>query len=165
MSYNKEFKDEINEGIEIGGRSYCVDCGDGRSYYGDDDCRELQCSCCAASNRCERCGCYYDQDDMHEIDGDWYCEDCCFWCEIHEEWEVRYSYRGEDFKREVEINGEWYTMCETAFDDEVVYCDKCGEYEWKNEAMYVDELDEILCRDCYEDFINRKEEEKENEVA
>lgn len=165
MSYNKEFKDEINEGIEIGGRSYCVDCGDERSYYGDDDCRELQCNCCAASNRCERCGCHCDQDDMHEIDGDWYCEDCCFWCEIHEEWEVRYSYRGEDFKQEVEINGEWYTMCEAAFDDEVVYCDKCGEYEWKNEAMYVDELDEILCRDCYEDFMNRKEEENEDEIA
>lgn len=165
MSYNKEFKDEINEGIEIGGRSYCVDCGDERSYYGNDDCRELQCNCCAASNRCERCGCHYDQDDMHEIDGDWYCEDCCFWCEIHEEWEIRYSYRGEDFKREVEINGTWYTMCEAAFDDEVVYCDKCGEYEWKNEAMYVDELDEILCRDCYEDFMNRKEEENEDEIA
>lgn len=165
MSYNKEFEDEIDKGIEIGGKSYCVDCGDERSYYEDDDCRELQCNYCTGSNYCEHCGDRCARDETHEIDGDWYCEDCCFWCEVHEEWEVRYSYRGRDLKREVEINGEWYTMCEEAFDDEVVCCGECREYEWKDEAMYVDELDEILCRDCYENFMNRKEEESENEIA
>lgn len=115
-------------------------------------------------SHCEHCGCSCDRDEMHEIDGDYYCEDCCFWCEIHEEWEVRYSYRGEYLKQEVEINGEWYTMCGDAFDEEVVCCDKCGEYEWRDKAM-VDDLNETLCRYCYEDFMNRKEEENEDEIA
>lgn len=165
MSYNKEFEDKIDEGIEIGGISYCVDCGDERFYYESDDCCELQCDCCSSNNRCEHCGYHCDRDDMHEIDGDYYCEDCCFWCEIHEEWEVRYNYFGEDLKQEVEINGERYTMCVDAFDEEVVCCDKCGEYEWRDEAMYGDDLNETLCRNCYEDFMNRKEDENEDEIA
>lgn len=164
MSYNKEFKDEIDEGIEIGGRSYCVDCGNERAYYGDDDCRELQCDCCATSNRCERCGDYCDRDEMHEIDGYWYCEDCCFWCDIHEEWEVRYDY-GHDCRNEVCINGSWYTMCDDALEDKVFYCEECDEPEWLSEACYIEELDRTVCRECYENFMNRKEEENEDEIA
>lgn len=160
MSYNEEFKDEIDEGIEIGGRSYCVDCGRERSYYGDDGCRELQCDCCVTPDRCERCGDYCDRDEMHEIDGYWYCEDCCFWCDIHEEWEVRYDY-GHDYRNEVCINGSWYTMCDDALENEVFYCEECDEAEWISEACYIEELDRTVCRECYENFMNRKENEDE----
>lgn len=91
-------------------------------------------------------------------------EDCCFWCEVHEQWEIRYDYRGNDLKRDVYINGESYTMCSDAFDENVVYCERCGDYKWEDEAHFVDYT--CMCRSCYEEYMKEKaEEENENEVA
>ena len=152
---------KINSGLYIGGDSYCVDCGDLMNTYDDKE-SELQCVDCCEGNRCSRCGCSFaDEDNLHEIDGELYCEDCCFWCEVHEQWEIRY---GDDFERDVYIDGESYTMCDDAFDDNVVYCERCGEYEWEDEAHFVD--DTCMCRNCYEEYMKEKnEEENENEIA
>ena len=115
MTFNKEMENEIKNGMNIGGRSYCVDCGDERLRYDSDDCSELQCSDCINDRyECVHCGCIEDyEDNVHMIDGDYYCEDCCFYCEIHNEWEIRYDY-GHDCRNEVCINGSWYTMCDDA---------------------------------------------------
>jgi hypothetical protein len=164
FTYNKEMESKINLGLYIGGDSYCVDCGDLMDACDDKE-SELQCIKCCERNYCSRCGCsFYDRDYLHEIDGELYCEDCCFWCEVHEQWEIRYDYRGNDLKRDVYINGESYTMCSDAFDENVVYCERCGDYEWEDEAYFVD--DTCMCRNCYEEYMEEKaEEENENEVA
>lgn len=164
FTYNKEMESKINSGLYIGGDSYCVDCGDLMNTYDDKE-SELQCIDCCEGNHCYRCGCSVgDEDNLHEIDGELYCEDCCFWCEVHERWEIRYGYRSDDFERDVYIDGESYTMCDDAFDDNVVCCERCGEYEWKDEAHFVD--DTCMCRNCYEEYMKEKnEEENENEVA
>ena len=55
-------------------------------------------------------------------------------------------------------------MCSDAFDENVVYCERCGDYEWEDEAHSVD--DTCMCRSCYEEYMEEKaEEENENEVA
>lgn len=164
FTYNKEMESKINSGLYIGGDSYCVDCGDLMNTYDDKE-SELQCIDCCEGNHCYRCGCSVgDEDNLHEIDGELYCEGCCFWCEVHERWEIRYGYRSDDFERDVYIDGKSYTMCDDAFDDNVVYCERCGEYEWKDEAHFVD--DTCMCRNCYEEYMKEKnEEENENEVA
>lgn len=55
-------------------------------------------------------------------------------------------------------------MCSDAFDDDVVCCERCGEYEWEDEAHFVDGT--CMCRNCYEEYMKEKnEEENENEVA
>lgn len=55
-------------------------------------------------------------------------------------------------------------MCSDAFDENVVYCERCGDYEWEDEAYFVD--DTCMCRSCYEEYMEEKaEEENENEVA
>lgn len=164
FTHNKEMESKINLGLYIGGDSYCVDCGDLMDARDDKE-SELQCVECCERNYCSRCGCSFDDGDyLHEIDGELYCEDCCFWCGVHEQWEIRYDYRGIDLKRDVDINGELYTMCSDAFDENVVYCERCGDYEWEDEAHFVD--DTCMCRSCYEEYMEEKAEEKnENEVA
>ena len=147
----------------IGGRSYCVDCGDERLRYDSDDCSELQCSDCTNDGyECYYCGSVEDEDRMHEIDGDYYCEDCCFYCDIHNEWEIRYE-GGHDCMNEVCIDGSYYTICDDGLEEEVFYCEECDEPEWRSEACYIEELGQTVCRECYENFMNRKE--NENEVA
>ena len=55
---------------------------------------------------------------MHEIDGNWYCEDCCFYCEYCNEWEV-----GDEYTY-VENYGR---VCDWALNDgDFRYCQKCG---------------------------------------
>lgn len=164
MTFNKEMENEIKNGMNIGGRSYCVDCGDERLRYDSDDCSELQCSNCAKDGyECYYCGSVEDEDRIHEIGGDYYCEDCCFYCDVHNEWEVRYNYRGHDCMNEVCIDGSYYTICDDGLEEEVFYCEECDEAEWLSEACYIEELDRTVCRECYENFMNRKE--NENEVA
>ena len=54
---------------------------------------------------------------MHYIDGEWYCEDCCFYCEYHEEWET-----GEQFH----ISNYGY-VCEYALETgDFNECEYCG---------------------------------------
>lgn len=161
FTYNKEMESQTCWGLYIGGDSYCVDCG--TMMDADDDGEdELQCKCCLEGVRCYACDTTpYHSDELHEIDGELYCEECCFWCEVHEQWEIRYGYLNRDLRHDICINGDYFTMCEDALNDNVVCCEECGEYEWRDEAHTVGENYTILCRNCYEDY----EEENENEVA
>ena len=92
----------------------------------------------------------------------------CF-AKENEEFKTRYdSYSKEieyytDRVEQICINGSWYTMCDDALVDEVFYCEECDEAEWLSEACYIEELGQTVCRECYENFMNRKE--NENEVA
>ena len=59
------------------------------------------------------------------------------------------------------IGGHWYTMCRDAYDEAVTRCDKCDELEFTDDMVYVEETDSYLCKTCYDEYM----EEKENEVA
>lgn len=162
FTYNKEMESKTTYGLHIGGDSYCVDCGDMMDSY-DDSAEELQC-CDCLNNRsyCYRCGCVIDDDDdAYEIDGEVYCDDCTFYCEYHNEREIAYDCYGDSLIVDERIGGHWYTMCRDAFDEEVARCDKCDEFEFIDDMIYVEEIDSYLCKTCYDEYM----EEKENEVA
>lgn len=67
-------------GITIGAEPICIKCG------GRHDCEENINCCRSGLVRCADCGARHDRDDMHMIDGEWYCDECCSWCECCEEY-------------------------------------------------------------------------------
>lgn len=66
--------------------------------------------------------------------------------------EFAYDDYGDSLVIDERIDGQWYTICRDAFDEEVTRCDKCDEPEFIDDMIYVEEYDEYM-------------EEKENEVA
>lgn len=103
--------------IHIGHNPICPNCGREHDY---ED--WVTCSNCQGSGERECCNCGYEtyEDDMICINGNWYCTDCCFYCEYHEEYEP-----GDDY---VYVNN-YGNICEYALDSgDFYYCEECNEY-------------------------------------
>lgn len=100
--------------IKIGSQPICPSCG--CSHWEEDS---IECSVCRNDEvECAHCGYTADRENMQYIDGEWYCEDCCFYCEYHEEWEIGEYYHVEDY-------GD---VCEYALETgDFCYCENCGE--------------------------------------
>lgn len=105
--------------INIGHNPICPSCG--KEHY---NANSIECHDCMHSDEmmCENCGVYYDADEMREINGRYYCPDCCFYCDYHERWE---AISPEDI---------WYVygygnICDEARYDsgDFYYCEYCGE--------------------------------------
>lgn len=134
--------------IVIGSSSICPNCGGFTNY---DEC--VVCEDCVeeAKNEhsCYRCGAVEDTENMHYIDEEWYCEDCCFYCDFHEEWEVGGD---EDYYY---ISG-YGNVCSDAVENSGYFgeCEYCGEY------IYLDDDDVIHTDDdkyyCCEDHAERE---------
>ena len=136
MSKNKDF--ESYNVMYVGGDSYCVDCGDlmDTSY---DSAENLQCDKCVNSKvACYNCGCSHDEEDMHYIDGEYYCEDCCFYCDYHGEWEACDSY-------DICLDGMNVCVCGDAL-SELYYCEDCDEY-------FSSDVTEVLGSDGYHKYV------------
>ena len=103
--------------IKIGADPICPCCGE---RHGVED--NLECENCNGDNchECYECGYEGDDENMHFIEGEWYCEDCCFYCEYHEEWEIGDNVYVEDYGY----------VCEDAVDysGDFSYCDNCGSW-------------------------------------
>ena len=121
VSYLKrETTNEVNiEGIYVGHNPICPSCGREHDYQEAIECN----SCYEDLKTCYCCGCTGHEDSMHYIDGEWYCDDCSFYCEYHECWESGdYTY--------VENYGR---VCDDALDDDQFYiCDRCRRYYWRD---------------------------------
>lgn len=83
VSFPSSFTPDLNNVAHIGAPALCLQCGNEI-----DDHEEIHCDSCVNCNICRICGEEADSDEMHLINGAWYCEDCCFYCEYHNEWEV-----------------------------------------------------------------------------
>jgi hypothetical protein len=98
---------------------------------------------------CYGCGAVEDTENMHYINGEWYCEACCFYCDFHEEWEVGGD---EDYYY---ISG-YGNVCNDAVESSGYFgeCEYCGEY------IYLDDDDVIHTDDdkyyCCEDHAERE---------
>lgn len=104
--------------INVGHNPICPKCGKEHDW---EEC--VECKPCRENRaRCSCCDFTYDVEDMHEIDGEWYCNDCCFYCEYHEQWELNYD-------SSIYING-YGRVCEDALNDSeyFFYCEHCGEW-------------------------------------
>lgn len=146
VSYLKGNNDEVNRNfIKVGHKPICPSCGDTHTHQ-----EAIECEACYNDNvECHDCGYRYDTSDMHRIDGEWYCEDCCFYCEYHERWEVG----GEDDYYYVNDYGK---VCNDAFEynDEFYTCERCGTYHYMNaygdNHIETEDGKHFCCEECAE---------------
>lgn len=147
VSYLKDETETINrKEITVGHRPICPCCGD---EHGNKE--AIECDGCYDERRsCYNCGDHLDEDDMHYIDGDWYCEDCCFYCEYHDEWEAG----DPDDTYYVEGYGR---VCEEAFEENSDFyeCEYCHEYFYVGnrrgeDCIETEDGNTFHCRNCAE---------------
>lgn len=149
-------RDSIHRGGEyfINGSTYCHDCV---SYcdscneyhvsenmlqlpvrYGDyvcPDCYDEQ------TSTCEHCDTVVMQDDIYEIDGDYYCEDCITQCDICDE-----LIAPNDVTT---VDGE--TLCIDCLNDKTATCSTCGELHLIDNMDYNERTENYYCdADCME---------------
>jgi hypothetical protein len=122
VSYLKGDDDYINKKIiKVGHNPICPNCGDTHDYQ-----EAVECYNCYNNEDevcCECCGDWHDREDMHYINGYYYCESCCFYCDYHEEWEV-----GDPDDSSTYVN-DYGRVCDYAIesDSDFYTCDYCGE--------------------------------------
>lgn len=170
-------KDSTNvEYITVGAEPICIECG---HRHRDKEC--INCCSYPSGFCCADCGCELDREDMIEIDGEYYCRDCCSYCDYCEEF-----HRGES----TYIHRENIYVCEDCLERHYTQCDECGEFESDDyithvsggvsvcerclEDLYVecvncgemvrhDEAkeyeDEMYCESCYEEIKEEEEDE------
>lgn len=99
-------------------------------YYLDDDTRDDVNDYDTLQNRATRCCNCGSDGELHEIDGEYYCENCCFYCEYHGEWET-----GD----KLYIEGYGY-ICDDAYynSGEFFYCETCCSYFKDDNPISID---------------------------
>lgn len=160
--------------IIVGQPPICIECGF------THDCSE-NINCCHSNEViCADCGCVIDEEDAEFICGDYYCHDCCSWCDCCENYtrgEVtyveNYGYVCEDCIEDFyccEDCGGYFTenavhyienegvyVCDECLESNFTTCDHCGEYLRNDDIHELDGKD--LCEDCYEQLNNKEEGE------
>jgi hypothetical protein len=130
-------KDNIKS-ITIGADPICITCGERHHNTGNI-------SCCQGKVYCARCGCVIPEECATWIDGEAYCEDCCFYCDECDEY-----HPGTDYHY---IGDEDRYVCDSCFEKYFTKCDKCGEYIRTDNIIHIDEDDINICDDCcYEHY-------------
>ena len=126
--------------INIGATPICPCCGE--EHWVEDN---VECENCNDDGvYCCDCGERHDREYMHNIGGDWYCEDCCFYCEYHGEWEVGESYY---------VNG-YGDVCEYALDSgDFERCAWCEDYHYVgncDDGITTEDGEWYCCENCVE---------------
>ena len=118
--------------INVGHDPICIKCGN------EHDIQE-NISCCARKVTCAKCGCEIDEDEARYIDGEYYCDDCSFWCDCCDEYRVGVA---------TEVRGGG-TVCSSCLEDHYTFCDDCEEYV---RNRYINEINgEHICNECFEE--------------
>ena len=118
--------------INVGHDPICIKCGN------EHDIQE-NISCCARKVTCAECGCEIDEDEARYIDGEYYCDDCSFWCDCCDEYRVGVA---------TEVRGGG-TVCSSCLEDHYTFCDDCEEYV---RNRYINEINgEHICNECFEE--------------
>lgn len=140
--------------MTIGYPGYCVCCGELLDGF-DNDGDMLACNAHRRMKiRCDCCGhemempedfdpdydeaCSSEDKTFHYINGDWLCEDCCFYCDYHNRWE-----RGEG----TTVSGG-DVVCSDALSEEYFWCDYCCEYHPNGEESEQSDV----CMDCFNEY-------------
>lgn len=169
--------DTEGQTVHIGNTAYCVNCGDSLCEN-----NEIVCEDCNDFVYCRSCDCRVDRDDAHYIDGEWYCDDCCYYCDICEEYSTKETTRGydangnevyvcEDCREDFfwceecdelyhfdyceEIDGHYY--CKECISSEFYMCEECETYVHKDCAVVIDDC--RYCEDCAEGIASEDEDE------
>lgn len=127
----------INENtITIGHNPICIDCG-----CEHDDGENI--NHCANNIECANCGCIVDQDDAHYIHGEWYCDDCSYYCVNCDEY-----YERDDVHWVDEADGY---VCDDCIEDDYIWCDECERYHRDYNTRYLDNYGRNVCDRCLRD--------------
>ena len=162
----------------------CPSCGTGH-----DESSNIFCDSCREDGaHCTCCGDYIEDDDIVWVDDDPYCSDCVIYCECCDSYEpredaeyVRSYYGGSYVCRECLENDFTYSE----YDDEYVHnddvieteegnfycpdsdgyntCYECGELHDESEMIYDEITGQSYCRSCYDDLIEERENDGDNE--
>lgn len=138
MSRRKGVENDYS--IVVGAEPICVECG---CHHSESECI----NCCHDNNKitCANCGCQIDEDDAIYIDGNYYCRDCCSYCDCCNEW-----HRGDS----IYIESENRYVCEYCLDEYYRYCVECEEYEDKDKCTWVESVDGYVCDYCLEEHFS-----------
>lgn len=128
------------ESILVGHTAYCLECAEPVSEY-----NTTYCDNCFDSDyvTCFDCGCRIHEDDAHYIDGHYYCNDCCSYCNVCE------TYTTGEITEVHGRNGSTYYVCPSCLEENYHYCKGCDGYYHEN-AGY-DTQDGFRCADCIHD--------------
>lgn len=119
---------DIDDAMEIGHDAYCLCCGE---VLDPDEHSSMWCDAHSHIIKCERCGRLFDPDNddfdsWKQIDGDWYDEDCYFWCEAHNAYEpIDQKHDDPDAKLYRADGYEMDDFCSYAWTSSHV-CEDCG---------------------------------------
>lgn len=138
----------ISNGNYIDVGHYGIDIFDGSrlSSYSEAD------GILSTSIQCANCGDIHDIEDLHESNGEYYCDDCCYYCEYCECYET-----GEPYAM---VRGRWgmESYCEygadRAVEDGYIFCcDDCGIWYRENGCDYGYTEDGLtICEDCLDNY-------------
>ena len=125
--------------IAVGTDGICPVCG---IYHSEEE--TITCYECAKNTMpCELCGGEFEVDDMREIDGRYYCDDCVEYCNECE------SYHPRD---EVTYIPQYGYVCDDCLQYSVnfTHCDSCGCWLWLGYEDTVETRDGCIycCRRC-----------------
>lgn len=146
LTLNKSYRDpDASQVISItySGDTQCMCCGSTLNGFAGTE--YLFCEDCDDRFYCDCCGDYYSTQEMHEVDGNYYCDDCfeaeCYWDELDQEYHCECNaYRVRITKGEVEP--ESYTYKLRVFEDSMSSYieDFTPDYE---ESTYVYDLEKL----------------------
>lgn len=106
--------------------------------WGDDD-----------GYTCENCDERISHDDWHEVNGEYYCEDCFF--DIF----TSCDNCGEIITQDDSVYSDFTdrTYCQSCFDDTFIFCENCSEYRPRRYSENIDGSD--YCYDCTGDLFTQ----------
>ena len=127
--------------ITIGESPICVCCGNHHSTENSIQCED----CDDEIHYCYNCGERGREDEMHYWNGEWYCEDCCEYCQYHGEYEPR-----EDAEM-VWVESEQGYVCDAAIEESYSYCEECNEYFRSEDGIFTEDGSCYCCETCARD--------------
>jgi hypothetical protein len=135
---------DLDNLMTIGHEAYCVHCGE---ELDSDDEKWLQCDDHRIKPVCARCGRYIeDEDDRHVIYGELFCDDCCFYCDYHGQYELI----SDGVNRLDMEDGRTLTICDDAMDN-YVRCESCHHWTLRDETYQL--RGETYCKECFAEKI------------
>ena len=131
-------------------KMFCDDCemkfDESELHYIDEIDKHLCQSCEDCYYRCEECGCLINSDDIYELNGKWYCDECydnkTFVCDSC----------GKTCDRDemIETTDGSY-ICRDCYEREYNTCYRCDGVIHCNDAIFYS--DECYCESCYTDML------------
>ena len=183
MSYMKRidgYKNNIK--IRVGHNPICPECGE--THGGESN---IFCYDCKDGKPVECCGCgsLHYLNEMHEIDGEFYCDECVRYCSSCNSYRLIDGGWGDNNWDEFICENclsEYYTWSD--YEDCFIHnenvitteegrvcnrraegfkiCSECGECHNDDETHYDEVTDGYYCNTCYEELLERRRREMEN---